>query len=308
MHLQRCLILLALFGLAAAVVAVWVDARALLLSYLVSVVAMSGAAVGSIGVLFFTYLVRGNWTEGLHVPLTAAALTTPVVGLLFLPVLLGTTWIYPWAYSHAAEPGTFKAIYLTSVFFAVRTVLYFAVWTGLAVWARQAWADPQRMVVSASVGLIVYALTVSLAGVDWLESLAPEFHSSIYGLLFLTFQLLAVFALVIALWPREAPTFRYGAILLSILLLWAYNYAMQYIIIWSGNIPDEAVWYLHRESGIWGIALWGLVFLQFIVPFFALLLNRVRNARGPLLAIAVLTLGLRWLEAAVLAQIGRAHV
>jgi hypothetical protein len=124
--------------------------------------------------------------------------------------------------------------------------------------------------------------------------------------MFLTFQLLAGFALalVVALWPREAPTFRYGAILLSILLLWSYNYAMQYIIIWSGNIPEEAVWYLHRESGVSGIALWALVLLQFIVPFFALLLDRVRNARGPLLAIAVLTLGLRWLEAAVLALPG----
>src|SRR5689334_15645599 len=206
MHLQRWLILLVLYGVAAVVVAVWIDSRALFLSYLVSVVAISGAAVGSIGVLLFTYLVRGNWTEGLHVPLTAAALTTPVVGLLFVPVLLGTTWIYPWAYSHAAESGAFKAIYLTPLFFAVRTVLYFAVWMGLAVWARQAWADPQRMVVSASVGLIMYALTASLAGVDWLESLAPEFHSSIYGLMFLTFQLLGGFALalVVALWPREA--------------------------------------------------------------------------------------------------------
>ena len=44
---------------------------------------------------------------------------------------------------------------------------------------------------AASVGLIVYALTVSLAGVDWMESLEPDFHSSIYGLLFLSFFIAA---------------------------------------------------------------------------------------------------------------------
>jgi hypothetical protein len=306
MLLRRWLILLALLGLVAVVAAMWIDPQTLLLGYLVSVVTVSAAPVGAIGVLFFTYLVRGRWTEGLHVPLTAAALTTPVAGLLFLPVLLGMPWIYPWASGHVAEPGSFKAIYLTPWFFGMRTVMYFAVWTTLAVWARQAWADPQRMVVSASVGLIVYALTASLAGVDWLESLSPEFHSSIYGLIFLTFQLLAGFALAltVALWPRPASTFRYGAILLSILLLWAYNHAMQYIIVWSGNIPDEAVWYLHRETGVWGIALWTLVLLQFVIPFFVLLLSRVRDARGPLLAVAGLTLGLRWVEAAVLALPG----
>jgi len=41
------------------------------------------------------------------------------------------------------------------------------------------------MLRSASAGLITYALLVSFAGIDWIESLEPEFHSSIYGLLYL---------------------------------------------------------------------------------------------------------------------------
>jgi Ni/Fe-hydrogenase subunit HybB-like protein len=158
------------------------------------------------------------------------------------------------------------------------------------------------MVVSASAGLVVYALTVSLAGVDWLESLTPEFHSSIFGLLFLTFVILAgfAFALTIALLPSSAPTFRYGAILLSALLLWAYNHAMQYIIIWSGNIPEEVVWYLRRESDGWGVVLWALVTLQFILPFFAMLSDRARNDRRSLLTIAAMTLALRFMESFLL--------
>jgi hypothetical protein len=162
------------------------------------------------------------------------------------------------------------------------------------------------MIVSASAGFVLYTLTASFAGIDWLESLTPEFHSSIYGLLHLTFQILAgfAFAMTVALSAPTAPTFRYGEILLAAVLLWAYNHAMQYIIIWSGNIPEEVVWYLQRQSGVWGVVLWALVLLQFLVPFFALLSDRVRNGRRPLLAIAALTVLLRFVEAYLFALPG----
>ena len=47
----------------------------------------------------------------------------------------------------------------------------------------------------------------------------------------------------------------YGGLLLATLLLWAYMHAMQYIIIWAGNIPSEVTWYMRRESGGWAFVL-----------------------------------------------------
>src|SRR5262249_54951863 len=158
-----------------------------------------------------------------------------------------------------------------------RTIAYFAIWSAVALWVRHAWGDPERMTRAASAGLIVYALTASLAGVDWIESLTPDFHSSIYGLLFLTFQVLAGLSFGIDLATRaraEVPA-GYGPLLFATLLLWAYMHAMQYIIIWAGNIPREVEWYLRREEGVWFYVLWGLFLLQFVVPFFAMLLDRV---------------------------------
>ena len=96
----------------------------------------------------------------------------------------------------------------------------------------------------------------------------------------------------------------YSGLLLSMLLFWVYLHAMQYIIIWSGNIPEEAIWYMHRETGLWGIVFWALIILQFIVPFFAMLLSRVRNGQKPLLAIALLTVALRFVEAILFALPG----
>jgi hypothetical protein len=292
-----------LLGLAAILVSFFIDSDTLLPIYLATVVTISAIPAGSIAVLMVTYLVRGSWTEALHIPLTAAALTTPIAAVLFIPVLIALPWLYPWAHGAGIEPGSLKAAWLTPKFFILRTVLYFALWTVLAIWIRRAWAEPRRMVRVASAGLILYALSASLAGVDWLESLTPEFHSSIYGLLFLTFQLLAglAFALGVTLSKPDAPTFRYGAILLSVLLLWAYNHAMQYIIIWSGNIPEEAAWYLAREAGAWGVALWTLITLQVILPFFAMLSSDIRNGRRSLLIIAALTVVLRFLETFIFA-------
>src|SRR5262249_268782 len=120
------------------------------------------------------------------------------------------------------------------------------------------------------------------------------------------FQLLAgfAFALFVVL-LRGAPAWRYGEILLSILLLWAYLYAMQYIVIWAGDIPDEVVWYERRASHGWGVVLWVLVLCQFVIPFFGRVAGGVGYGRGPLLIIAGATLMLRLVEAFWLALPGK---
>jgi hypothetical protein len=295
--MRRIWPLSALAGVAGTIAGLFIDPHALLASYLAAAVAWSTIPMGALGVLLTTYLVRGEWTEGLHAPLTAAALTLPVAGLLFVPVLIAVPWLYQWA-SETETHGVLQGVYLTPWFFIIRTIAYFVVWTVLALWARAAWGDLNRMLRAASAGLIVYALTASFAGIDWVESLTPEFHSSTYGLLFLTFQLVAGFAFaVFVAMQRRQPTLRYGDILLALLMLWAYIHAMQYIVIWSGNIPDEVVWYLRRSSGGWGVVFTLLVLLQFIFPFFAMLSERVRYGRGPLLVIAGATLVLRFVEA-----------
>jgi hypothetical protein len=158
---------------------------------------------------------------------------------------------------------------------------------------------------SASAGLIIWALISSWARIDWLESLEPSFHSSIYGLLAISFDLLAglgfgVSALLLTRATRQMSNAAYSGTFLSVLLLWAYLHAMQYIIIWAGNIPEEVIWYLDRLKGGWSFALWALFIFQFIVPFFALLSERIRASTHALLWLAIGTLVLRYLEAAIL--------
>ncbi|WP_458757139.1 hypothetical protein ACSVBT_15370 [Afipia sp. TerB] len=280
------------------------DPRTTLAAYLATWLAFVSISIGALGMLHMTYLVRRPWTEELHPALISATDLLPIWGALFIPVLLGAALIYPAAGNESGLPP-FKAVYLAPWFVALRTIIYFAIWSLLAIKTRAAWGDARRMTRIASIGLIVLSLTVSLAGVDWLESLNPGFHSSIYGLLFLNDVLLAGLAFPVAVgllsrdWIRS--TRGYGGLLLGAFLLWAYLHAMQYIVIWSANIPEEVKWYLIRTAGPWGYVVTVLAFAQFLIPFFILLSDRGRRDRRILLGISATTLLMRWVEMVVLA-------
>jgi hypothetical protein len=296
--------LAAIFGGLGCLAGLLLDPKTMTASYLAAWVAASAIPIGGLAVLMISYLVRAGWTIDLHPLLSRAALTTPVFASLFIPVLIGMGLIYPSA-GEAGHLSAFQSSYLSPWFFVLRAIVYFAILTVLAVWAARAYGDDAAMKRAASAGLIVWALISSFAGVDWMESVEPDFHSSIYGLLKIAFDLLAGFGFAVVVLmlthrTRRMSNVAYAGTFLSVLLLWAYLHAMQYIIVWAGNIPDEIVWYLERLRHGWGIALWTLYIGQFIVPFFVLLSERARGSTAVLLWLGTATLALRFLEAIVL--------
>jgi hypothetical protein len=149
---------------------------------------------------------------------------------------------------------------------------------------------------------------VSFASFDWVMSLDPEWFSTIFGLLFVVNWVLSAFAFVITvmvvLSTRKpmlgivAPAHFHdlGKLLLAFVMLWAYFSFSQYLIIWSGNIPEETKWYLHRLRGGWGYVGLLIVLLHFALPF-VLLLSRdlKRNARA-LLWVALLVFAMRFID------------
>jgi len=280
-----------------------IDTRSTISAYLVAWSALGAIPIGALVVFMTSYLVRRRWTEALHPIFVATTGILPIAALAFIPVLLFMKEIYP-AIADGSSLPPFRAHWFVPWFFVLRTVLYFLIWIALSEWLRRAWRNDEAMVRAASVGSIVWTLTVSFAGIDWLESLEPEFHSSIYGLIFLSFLLVNGTAFVIAaglLSSRQiGPSRGYSGLLLSVLLLWGYLHAMQYIVIWSGNISKEVAWYLVRAENGWQLVLAALSFGQFVFPFCALLSSRVRSDPHWLLALCTLTLAMRWLEAAIL--------
>src|SRR5205823_1711672 len=101
----------------------------------------------------------------------------------------------------------YQAQYLNMPFFLVRTVVYFAVWLALAH-CLNAWSADEDRTGNAAMarraqlfsgpGLVLYGLTVTFAGIDWIMSLEPEWYSTIFGALLVTAQMLPALAFAIA--------------------------------------------------------------------------------------------------------------
>jgi hypothetical protein len=277
-------------------------------SYLVGYIFWVGVTLGCLGLLMLQHLTGGGWGLSIRRVLEAGTRTLPLMLLLFLPIaIFGLSHLYEWMHiEEVREEGVRRILnakrpYLNPMFFLIRAAVYFAIWMGL-MFLLNKWSAEQdrtaerqyskKMQMLSGPGVILFVLTVTFAATDWVMSLNPEWFSTIYGLLYVAGWTLSAFSLVIAVMvylatrkPLEgvvqAPHFHdLGKLLLAFVMLWAYFSFSQFLIIWSGNIPEETKWYLHRLRGGWGWVGISLVILHFALPF-VLLLSRdlKRNAR-----------------------------
>jgi hypothetical protein len=75
--------------------------------------------------------------------------------------------------------------------------------------------------------------------------------------------------------------------MLTFVLFWTYVSFGQLLVIYSGNLPHEIDWYLHRIAGQWIYVVGALALFHFFLPFFLLLFRTIKCHAGPLTAIAV---------------------
>jgi hypothetical protein len=231
----------------------------------------------------------------------AGAETMPLMALLFIPVLFGLGNLFPWMHGQAAGAGVESRgwdAYLNPQFFAVRAVLYFCFWIGagtlLGKWSRaqDQTADPlltRKIRLFSAPGLILYALATTFASIDWVMSLEPGWSSTIYGLMFIVGQVLSALAFaVVALRVLGKSTplsslltaqhyHHLGNLLFAFVILWAYVAYSQFIIIWSGNLPEENSWYIHR-GGSWAEFAIVIIIAHFFIPFLLLLSRRTKRS------------------------------
>jgi len=78
-----------------------------------------------------------------------------------------------------------------------------------------------------------------------------------------------------------------GNLMLAFVMLWAYFSFSQYLIIWSGNLPAEIGWYLHRLQTGWRAVGLVLILCHFAAPFVVLLSRTVKREPQLLVKVAV---------------------
>ncbi len=290
-------------------------------SYLVGYLFWIGIALGSLALLMLQHLTGGAWGLVIRRVLEAATRTLPLMAVLFVPILLGAKWIYPWTHhEEMIKTPALEAkarLYLNLPYFAGRAVLYFAIWILLAYLLNK-WSQEQdrtsdrrftkRMRMISGPGLGVFVLTVTFASVDWAMSLNPEWFSTIYGLLFVAAWALSALAFVIAVMAfltNREPMSRLvrpshfqdlGKLMLAFVMLWAYFAFSQFLIVWSGNLPEEIQWYLPRLRGGWGVIGLLVVIFHFAFPFMLLLSASLKRNARKLVVLAGLILVMRVID------------
>jgi hypothetical protein len=289
-------------------------------SYLVAFTFWTSIGLGG---LFFTmlhHLTGSIWSVVIRRISEAAALTLPVMGILFIPILLNQHDLYHWSHHDAVAHDAIlqmKAPYLNSMFFIIRSVVYFAIWTFLAIRLAQMSKKQDeesdnmiglKMARFSAPGMIIFALTITFASFDWLMSLNPHWYSTIFGLYYYAGCVMGIFSFftLTAIYLKRKGVLEgivsvehyhdFGKLMFTFMVFWTYMAFSQYLLIWYANLPEETVWYHQRGVGSWKTFSLVIVFGHFAIPFFALMTRAAKRSETWLIVMALWLLLFHWLD------------
>ena len=178
-------------------------------------------------------------------------------------------------------------------------------WRGLEAERERGPRAQDRLAVAL---LIAYVPLFSLVAIDFIMALDAHWFSALLGGYFLTGNLTAGAALLalvaaagsnrLGLGNRVGDRQRHdaGKLLFGFSILWAYMLWSQYLVIWYGDLPEEARFIHHRMHGAWAPVAWTVFAAVFAVPFVLLLSRKLKMRPAALGAVAGLVLAGVWLE------------
>jgi hypothetical protein len=269
-------------------------------------------SLGCFGLMLLHHMLRGTWGLPILRLVEAGAKTLYVMLPLFLLLYVGREYIYPWMDPQLVATDKvlhLKSAYLNSTGFLVRGLVYFAIWIGLTfILTRSSkrqdetgdHREAQMRTNLSAPGFVLFILTVTFAFTDWVMSVDAHWYSTIFGAWFVISQGLSAMSLCV-FWltsrVKQDPysqivtpklTRDHGNLLLMMTMVWAYFTFSQFLIIWSGNLPEETEFFKHRMEGAWNYMGSAIVLFQFFIPFVLLLSGRTKRTPDILRNVAVI--------------------
>ncbi len=246
---------------------------------------------GAMAVAAVTLLVRAKWIASLQKELLAFY---PL--LLFLALLFALLWpqidLYPWS----SQPTA----WLNRPFFMGRNVLAllltYIAGRRLALAAGGNGGIRDRLAVGY---LLLFVLSQSLVGFDWVMSAAYPWYSTMFGLYFFTealFAGIALAGLLFWLFRRQIPENTghlqdVGRLLFGFSILWVGLFFAQFLLLWYGNLPEEVLYIIQRtEASPYRELCWLFLLGLFLVPFVALLSGAAKKDNRIVAAVSLVVL------------------
>jgi hypothetical protein len=290
--------------------------------------------LGCLGFLLLQHLTGGAWGVTARRVLEAGALAMPIFFILSLPVILAVynTYgfdhpIYHWADPAAIDPGSpeydpliaHKTPWMSPYWFAGRMLLYFVVWSALAILLRN-WSlqqdrsrgdgvdEARRMRMLSGIGVPLFVITITFFAFDVGMSLDAHWYSTMYGAHYMGHTGLTglAFTLICLALVRHTPIFGelvptkpihdLGKLMLAFVVLWTYLSYGQYVIIWSGDLAESVPWYISRQTGGWLFFVIALIAFSFFAPFFLLLGRKPKRNLNYLVGVSAFILVMRFVD------------
>jgi hypothetical protein len=197
-----------------------------------------------------------------------------------------------------------KSGWLNKNFFYARALLYFLIWSFLALRmlgysvTQDTTKDPQltvRAQAMAPAATFLFALSLTFAAVDWIMSLEPTWFSTIFGVYYFACGVVSSYAVIIlvtlalrtsgplqgAVTPEHYHDL--GKLMFGFLVFWAYIGFSQFMLIWYAALPEETTWYHNRwDFGPWAKVTMAVIIGHFVVPFFWLISRNFKRNLGRL--------------------------
>jgi hypothetical protein len=273
-------------------------------SYLYAYMFWSVLVFGFLGLILLYHLLKARWGETALRLFEAGggpvAIIATAVG--FIPIALSANSLYPWMNQEMVAGDSVmqhKSAYLNFPFWLARAVLYFALFAFIAWWQttkqrryEETGQEKYRLATVNHAGwmFVAYVLVITFAYTDWVMSLEPHWFSTVYGAWLGTGGILAALAFSAAvifsqsdkspykeiLVPRLRKDFAW--LLIALTMFWAYLSFSQYLIIWSGNLPEFVTYYILRDSRFWDVVGAVAIIGQFFAPFVFLVADPHKQA------------------------------
>jgi Ni/Fe-hydrogenase subunit HybB-like protein len=291
-------------------------------AYLINFVFWFGMASGSILFVAVLNMTHARWGRPLKRLAEALGAFLPVSFVLFWALYWGRASLFLWLHEpvHGKEkwlnvPFLFArdgiGIFLLA---AVTTVLiYFSVRADSVRFEHNKVPDVdlswKRQNVFSPVLAILYALVLSLLAFDLIMSLDPHWTSTLFGGYYFVgsfYIALAALTLFSALMRKNSalePILRprhfhdLGKLLFGFCMMTGYLFYAQFLVIWYGNVPEETRYVIQRiRQNPWVPLPWIILGICFALPFFVLLIRKLKMSPGWLTGMSIIVLIGMWLE------------
>jgi hypothetical protein len=264
-------------------------------NYLIMYVFLLSLGLGSLFLIAIEYLTGADWSVQLRRISEFLASVILVLFVLVLPLLFNLNNIFTWLNKSVIESDKIlkgKSAYLNSTFFIIRVFFCLLLWglfytlltrnSKLQDTTKDNKLTKKNIIISA-VFIPVFAITLTIAAVDWLMSLDAHWYSTIFGVYFFSGSVVAALAAVTYsaiklkekgyLHPKflDEHLYSLGTLLFVFINFWAYIAFSQYMLIWYADLPEETEWFLHRWHDGWAVISLLLIFAHFIIPYAMLL-------------------------------------